>query len=513
MKDKLALLKNVAWAGTAGYLEAATGLAAGIIIARTLGPSQYGNYAFAIWLCGILLMTCNHALPSTAMKFIAEARGADRPDVAAALVHRLMRLHAVSSVLVLSAFTAWILFRPIADWQDELPSYLAIALIAIWARAAFWVRSGIAKGFECLAPQSIALGSTAALNIIVIGVMAWRGASTIHFFMAYAVLGVISNLAVTVLLPRYGVRSLDASIPAEMNARFRSHLRLTGVLMLVGLGTAKTVEMSLLKTYATAEVVGYFAIAGSLTKGAIDVLLGGLSAVLLPAMARRVGTGSAESLGRLFSESTRFYFFVGVAIAGLGISVAGELVQDLYGPRFDGAIAALSWLIVIGGLALASAPALALLTATDRQADRIRIVGYSVLFNVVIGVVLVPRYQLNGAIASFGLTTLYQTLLALWYARQSLAAGIPWGALGRIGLAGLLATVGSLSMLQISPPHVAFLTGSVAFLLVYLPLTLIFRVWRAADIEFGIAMLTRMGPTGRRLASGIRLLRRFGAAD
>ena len=74
MKAKIALLRNVAWVAMAGYIEAAVGLLAGVLIARTLGPTDYGHYAFAIWLCGVLIMAGNHGLPTSSIKFIAEAR-------------------------------------------------------------------------------------------------------------------------------------------------------------------------------------------------------------------------------------------------------------------------------------------------------------------------------------------------------------------------------------------------------------------------------------------------------
>jgi O-antigen/teichoic acid export membrane protein len=513
VKEKLALLRNIAWAGMAGYVEAAIGLAVGIIIARTLGPSQYGNYAFAIWLCGILLMASNHALPSSAMKFLAEARGANRPDVAAALVHRFMRLHVVSSCVVLGLFTVWMLVKPIVDWQQDLPALLGISIVAVWARAAFWMRSGIAKGYESLLPPSVALGATAFLNLAVIGLLAWKGASIVHFFMAYAALGVVSNLIIAALSPRFGIEAQAGPIPDEMRLRLRGHLLTTGVLMLIGIGTAKTIEMSLLKAYAAPEVVGYFAIAGSLTKGAIDVLIGGLSAVLLPAMARRFGTGSSESLGRMFSESTRFYCFVGLAVAGLGASVAGEIVQVLYGPRFDGAIAAVSWHLIIAGLTLVSAPALALLTATDRQADRVRIVVYSLVLNLVVGAILVPRYELNGAIASFGITVTYQTILSLRYAWRSAECRLSWGALVRLGIAAMIATAASHGVMSLSDPDIAFLTGAVTFLVIYLPATVVLRTWRSADIDLIAMIVGRMGSIGSRLSSSIGSLRRFAMAD
>ena len=51
----------------------------------------------------------------------------------------------------------------------------------------------------------------------------------------------------------------------------------TGIMMLLVVATNKAVEMTLLKAYTSAETVGYFAIAGALTKGAVEILAGGMA--------------------------------------------------------------------------------------------------------------------------------------------------------------------------------------------------------------------------------------------
>jgi O-antigen/teichoic acid export membrane protein len=513
VREKIALLRNVALVGVAGYVETAIGLAAGVMIARTLGPADYGHYAFAIWLCGMLMMAGNHALPTSAMKFLAEARGANRSDVAAALAHRFLRLQFASSGIVLALFALAMLLRPLSDWQDSLPLMLGVAVVAVWARAAFWMRSGIGKGYENFVPESVALGITALLNLVLVSLLAWRGASVAQFFIVYAALGLVSNALVRVMLPRCGIRPKAGPIPEELQLQLRRHLLLTGILMLLGLGTAKIVEMTLLKIHAGAEAVGYFAIAGSLTKGAVDLLIGGLSAVLLPAMSRRYGTGGLNSLGRMFTEATRLYWFIGLAVAGLGATVSGDLVHLLYGPRYDGAIPALTWHLVITGLVLISGPATAVLTASDRQSDRIRVVVYSFGVNLAIGLLLIPRYGLNGAIASFGTTVIYQAALSFRYARRRTAAQMSWGAMARLGIAAALATILSYLTTLAWDSSAAFLTGTVVFVAVYVPLSLMLRTWRAVDIEVIANILARRGGIGSRLSRHVISLQRYAMSD
>lgn len=514
VKNKIDLLRNVALVAAAGYVEAAVGLLAGVFIARTLGPTDYGHYAFAVWLCGVLIMGGNHALPTTSIKFVAEARGAGRLDVAAALAQRLSRLQTASSLLVLSIFAVVMLLAPLADWRDSLPLMLCTAVVAVWARASFWMRGAIGKGFELFVPENLALALTALLNLVLVSALAWRGASVEHFFILYALLGLVSTALVRWLLRRSeAIPAVSGAIPDETQRRLRRHLVLTGIVMLIVLATNRAVEMTLLKIYTTPEVVGYFAIAGALTKGAVDLLGGGMSAVLLPSMSRRFGSGGASALGGMLSEATRLYWFIGLFIAGLGLTVSDDLVHLLYGSRYDGAIPVLLWQLAVAGLLMVNGASAAVLTASDRQLDRIRVLVCALVVNLAFGLWLIPRFGLNGAIASMALTQLCETAFAWWYARRRTRVIYPFGAMARLAVAAFIA--GALSLLLTHALHAAlgFLVGATVFIGIYLLLSVLLRTWRAGEFELAAELLGRLGSVGGRLSKRVLGLKRYALPD
>lgn len=513
MKDKIALLRNVALVAMASYVESAVGLLAGVLIARTLGPAEYGHYAFGIWMCGALIMAGNNALPTSAIKFLAEVRGATREDLAAALVRRFLRLQLVSSGLVLAIFALVMAIRPVADWADQLPLMLGIAVVAVWSRAGFWMRGAISKGYELFVPENVALAITALANLVLVVVLAWKGASVAEFFALYALLGILSNVLVRYMIRQRGVGPGVATIPDDLDRRLRKHLVLTGIMMLLVVATNKAVEMTLLKIHTTPETVGYFAIAGALTKGAVELLAGGMAAVLLPAMARRFGEAGAHSLGRMLAESARLYWFVGMAIAGLGLTVSEGLVHLLYGERYEGAIPALMWHLVISGLVVVNGAAAAVLTASDRQMDRIRVIVCALIVNLIAGFLLIPRYGLNGAIASFAITQLCDSGLAWWYARRRTKVQLPFGPMARITAAGLIATLLGYLVAEELHLKLAFIGGAVVFLGTYLPLTVLFRTWRAGDFEVIANVVGRLPRVGAGLSPRVLALRRHAMAE
>jgi O-antigen/teichoic acid export membrane protein len=74
---KSMLMASVMMAGAA-YLSYASGLLSSILVARTLGPHDYGVYAYIIWLAGVSVSIVNHGLPVSAIKFISEVTGSAR---------------------------------------------------------------------------------------------------------------------------------------------------------------------------------------------------------------------------------------------------------------------------------------------------------------------------------------------------------------------------------------------------------------------------------------------------
>ena len=514
MSDKLAMLRNVAIVAFASYVESAIGLLAGIVIARTLGPADYGHYAYAVWLCGVLIMVTNSALSTSSIKFLAELRGADKLDLAHVLVYKLLRWQSLSGMVVLGAFVLYTLVDPKNEWHESYVPMLLITVVAVWARAGFWLRGALGKGFELFGPENIALAMTALLNLVLTATLAWFGAGVIEFFTGYAVLGLVSNMLVRWLLRRTQVAAKRGDLPRPLFVRVRKHLVLTGILITVSVLTNRAVEMTLLKQYVGTTAVAYFAIAGALSKGAVDLLAGGLSAVLLPSMARQYGQGGARSLARSLVESARLYWFMGLSIAGLGLTVADGAIHVLYGLRYVEAIPALRWQLLVSGLFVLNGAAAAALTADDRQSDRIVIACSAFVANAVLGYALIPRFGLSGAIASSVLTQCFGTVMTWSFAFKRTHAKLMYGPMSRLLLAAVLATAASWSFMHALSWAWAFVPAALLFVVCYLVLSVLLKTWRVSDYDMFAHLIGRAGQRGRSLAPWVAgLSSRFGVPN
>ncbi len=501
--DRVALLRNAALVGMASTVESGLGLVAGVVIARTLGPSDYGHYSYSVWLCGVVLMLVNHGLPLTAIRYLAEVRGSGAPGLVGPLVRRLVRLQALSTLIILVGFILEDFVVPIDDWKDAAFTMLAISVVAIATRADLRFRGAVGKGFELFVPENLTLMVMAPLNLALVGYLAYRGEGVVGFFGLYAAIGLASCLLARYFLRRYGVRAGSGTLPIELSSRMNRHLALTGVLLFLYALANRTVEMTLLKTHTDAATVGYFAIAMSLTKGAVDLLAGGMSAVLLPTMARRFGQGGMVQMGRMVAESTRLYWSVGLAIAGLGVTITEGAVHLLYGLRFEPVIPALTYMLVVAGLLLVNSATSAALSASDRQGERICIVFVMLVVNLVLGLALIPRYGLNGALASYSISMAFEAGVAAWRVRRFTAVALPLAAMLRGALAALLATaLGWWASRQLDF-SLGFVVAAAVFTLAYTTLTILLRTWRAEEFDVVAALLARWGRPGQHAAARV----------
>src|SRR5690606_17414992 len=61
------------------YVTYAVGLLVSIIVARSLGPEDFGRYSYVVWVAGILLALGNNGLSTTAIRFMSDLLGRDAP--------------------------------------------------------------------------------------------------------------------------------------------------------------------------------------------------------------------------------------------------------------------------------------------------------------------------------------------------------------------------------------------------------------------------------------------------
>lgn len=503
---RMEVLRSVTIVSVATYIEYALGLVFSIWIARALGPTEFGRYAFTIWLCGWLIICSNHALTTSSTKFIAEAHGAGEPDVAAHISHRLIQYQHLSSFIVLALFViATFIIRP-TEWDHFLLPVTALVVIAVTAKAGYGMLAAVATGQERFEPEAIAavLAGVLGLPLVIGAALLHQGVLT--FIAIFALASLTLNLINRVLYRRYCQPYVAGPIPGAISKRLSRHLRLTGALVLLGSFKGSTIEVFLLNTFSTSAAVGFFAIAATLTRGAVQLFSVGLTSTLLPYMAKSFGQHGQEHAAGFLSEATRFYWAVGIAIAGLGLVTTPDIVTLMYGNRYVEAIPAIEATLVLAGLLLIGNGIAAFQTVVDRQDDRVRITVVALVANAILGIVLIPPFGLTGAVLTYAGTRFTDLGLAIYYLRRATSGGLPLALMSRLLAVGAVATLLAWLLTTSLASRWGFLAGAGLFVVIYLPGSILVRYWSDDDFRLMGMIGNRLGPPGRLLIRGLNRL-------
>lgn len=497
MNRRIEVLRSITMVSAATYIEYALGLVVSIWIARTLGPADFGRYAFVLWLCGWLMTCSNHALTTSSTKFIAEADGAGEPDVASHIAHRLTRYQHISTLIVLALFVVVAgIVRP-NEWRPFLPQVMLFVIIAVAAKANYFMMVAVEKGQERFEPASLSTVLSGVFGIGLIGAATLAHAPLIDFIALFAVACLTINLVNRLAFHRY-CRPLKAGpIPAEISRRLSRHLYLTAGLVLLISFKSSMIEVFLLNMFSTSAAVGFFAIAATLTRGAVDLFSVGLTATLLPYMAKSFGKSGQEQAAQLLADATRFYWAMGLVIAGVGLVVTPEIVTLMYGNRYIQAIPAIEATLVLAGLLLIGNSIAAFQIVVDRQDDRVRITVMALITNALLGILLIPHFALAGAVMTYAGTRFAELGLSILYLRRITAGGLPVAAMTRLLSVAIIATVGAWLTVDLLHSRFGFLLGGVLFLAIFLPGSFLVRYWSDRDYLLLAVITDRLGPPGR----------------
>ena len=493
MSQRLVVLAH-ALVSTAGALaEYAIGLVVSIIIARTLGPAEFGIFSYTIWVAGTLFFFCNHGVSVTAIRFTAEARGLERLGLAKAVGFWLGRIQLASMLVVMLCFVSLSIVIPPQQWSAHAQPVLALVVVAAVAKARYGYLISVAQGhqkfiYSAVAPVILAFTYlTGAIAVMYFHPTVWM------FLCAYCLSSVSGFAAIAALLKRGGLSPSRGEIPAELRRKIKVNLALTAGLALLSTATNRTIETFVLSVTASAHDIGFFAIAGTLTKGAVDILTAGLQATLMPVLANSMARRGPSAVGPMVNTAIRYYWFLGLTVAGVGALAARSVVLIVYGVPFADAVPAVQLTMLGAGLGLVGSVIGASLTTQDKQDDRLRAAAWAAACNAAIAIALVPTLGLLGAAITFGIARVATTALTFVYFRRSASFEIEYAPCIRMGVAAAAGALAGASLYVTMPVLWGGALAAAAFLLVFVPLTVLFGSWQRDDFELLVGVLRKVG--------------------
>jgi len=478
-------IRNTLFSSVGIYTEYILGMMVSIIMARHLGPDDFGTYSLIVWLVACGVTATNAGTTTTMIKFIAELRGSERNDLLVPMMAYLRRTQAKFLVVVLVLGSAAFLMSGarLAPGFNHL-ALCGLMVAAVGLRAPYMLNIAVAKGFERFgATATIALVST-PINLAMI-VVAWAIHASIEVFLGiFGVSSVlfyaVSKVQVASFVPE---GSSDAIIPPELMSRVHRHMRFVAVISTVAFFTASETEVLFLTLLDTPASAGQFKVAYQLATGAALLLPGVFSAILLPMMARAFSEGRAIA-ARRFVASTTYLSLLAAPLVGFGMVFSSATIQLLYGDAYRSADLVLTGCLFASSINVIGSAAQSLLMSADQQHSVLaRVLGCGVL-KVVLDIVLIGRFGLLGGTAAYVSVSIIGVIVTVALAVRVGGVNLAWRRLGRILLAITLASLIALPFKWIGHPIVAILAGMTVLGFSYAILSLLLGCWSRPDIDY-----------------------------
>lgn len=492
MTPQTSTLRSAALIAASTYVTTALGFLVSVIIARSLGPHDYGQYAYLVWLSGFLVTIGNHGLSISGIRFISECIGRGDQLEAQNTHHWLRRQQLLSVAVVLVIFSISTYFFKPAGWMESTALLLAVIFISVIGKAFFIFNISIAKGYKKFSVESWSNMIMSLIYTAGAATLALGHASLTGFAIFFSAVSAAHMIVVAVFFRIEGIRAGTSTCSPELLSRIKPHLLWTIVLVVVVSLSNKTLETLLLSALTGPAEVGYFSIAAALTRGGVDLLSSALTTMLMPMMGHAFGEGGIRSVNIILSKSLRYFTFLGLILAGVGVLWSEFGVLLMYGHDYAPVIDVLRVMMLVGGITLTEGAFGSLLSTTDNQKLRAQISILSVIVSVIASVSLVPVYGLQGAVVSHAVTRISIVLLMAWKISTVMDVSLPIFGLTRLILAATVSAASIAPILWMNhSPSVQFACG-LLFVIAFLPLSVIFKAWTAEDISHAHPLTSKL---------------------
>jgi O-antigen/teichoic acid export membrane protein len=383
------------------------------IIARAVGVEGSGRYFVAVSFTTIFSIFVDLGLSNVLVREVAKF-----PDRAQKLLSSVLGIKSILAVLTAAAA---LITAKLIGFPAETRLLISVAAFVMVLDSVHLVFYAVMRGYQNLRYEAIGmlLGQvitiTAGLTFILFRL-------PLVFLVVALVCGSSWNVLWSgfCLMRRYGVRPKLELDPAT--ARFFWQVTVPFALAGIFARVYSYIDSVMLSRLVSEQAVGLYAAAYKMTF-AFQFLPMAFAAAIYPAMSGFY-VSDRTKLGQLFAASIKYLTAAVMPIAFGIFALAEPLVRLVFGREFSGAVMPLRILIFSLVFAFLYWPAGSLLNACDRQARNTAAMGITMGANVLLNLVLIPKFGAVGAAVSalVGNFLLFST--AVLMARG--VTSIPW---------------------------------------------------------------------------------------
>ena len=465
------------------YVSFFFGLIVSAIIARAVGPEDFGRYAYVIWLSGLLVQIGNNGLNTTGIRFISESLGRDSKKSARAVHGWLLRLQYLCLIATTVGFLVTLPLTLPSGWTANVALFMAVVLVSVIAKTFYLFDISIAKGYGQYSVEAFSTMAVSGVNMLCVLALYFLHAPLAAYLGLFAATSAAYAVMVWRMLRTRSIKPSGRDLDDTLGPRLKNHLLWTVLLTVAAAFGNKSSETYLLSTYVGPAEVGFFTIAASLTRGGVELLSAGLNTVLMPLMGHGFGAGGTARVNAILADAMRYFSFAGLLLAGVGFMWADVAISLMYGAQYQPATQLFRVMALVAGITLSQGAFGALLSTTDNQRIRAYVAVLSVGLSILAAVLLVPRYGLMGALTAHAASSAVIFVLIGVGIVRVFKVSLPWAELARLCLAAVVAAAVAAACLWAGSGLVLQFVGGLLYAVVFIAASFALKAWKQDDID------------------------------
>lgn len=395
------------------------------VLARTLGPTEYGHYLYALAWMNVVLLFAKFDLDVSGVRFVSAAASSGDWRTVRGFVRRSTALVLLfSTALAAIGGLVTLLLRPRLVTSRAETLLLSCALLPVTALLALQVgqHQGLKRLFWAQGPSLVIRPMATVAMLVPLLTVGVR----LHAWHAVAANLVASVFALA--LSSYALRRITAPHVADTPPRYETRFWLRTSSRFIVASAAQYVigtqtDVLLVGSFRSASEAALYSTAAQLA-----TLVGfgwlAIGSVAMPYIAEYYAGRRHEHLQALLGRLAWVNALVTFPLL-LGVAIAGRLVLSVFGAPFVDAYAPLVILAASTTVAaMVGGTAGYAMSMTGHEREILWFVGGTAILNLVLTLILTPRYGIVATAASTFTATAVRAILLTWFVRRRLGLDV-----------------------------------------------------------------------------------------
>lgn len=375
-----------------------------LFVARALQPELTGKYFLAVSIAMIFSVLADFGITSVVVREIAKS-----PEKTVSFTCRALTLKIPFLLLgyACAVSAAWLF-----GYEMDIIWLTALSGLSLILDSVHLFFYGVLRGHQRLNIESVGMLLGQIITAIIGGIILWISPSLMLLMLAL-VAGSLTNalLSGSILLKRYGIELLSLKWDPYF-ARQLMRTALPFALAAIFVKVYSYVDTLFISKWLNATSVGLYGLAYKLTY-AFQFLPLAFTAALYPNFSASV-VHNREQLPKLFHRAMWYMMLISIPIS-LGIWIIAEPLVLLAGSAYQAAAPVLSVLVFVLIPIFLDFPVGSLLNASNKQSTKTKIMGATMLINIVMNVILIPIVGMLGAAIAALVSFIFMLIAGLYF--------------------------------------------------------------------------------------------------